>query len=436
MTIVERVRELGDIDKMALCAQLYAEENRRMGRELKQLREQLAALQGRGPGEQLALQLVRETEQRAKLERKLFGESSERRRNALEREENKERAPQRGHGPTKQTQLPTREQVWELPKDECSCPRCGGAMEPLGEETEDSEEVTVVERRYEVVKHRRRKYRCRCNAAVVTTPGPLKLKKGGRYSLAFAILVIAAKYIEHMPYERQRRSMASAGLYVTTQTLWDVAETAATHLEPTYVALFQYTLGADLIGVDETWWRLMGGKSTKRWWVWAVTCENACCYALDPSRSAKTASALLEGFEGVVVCDGYRAYETLAKKRKGLRLAHCWSHVRRKFIESELAYPVESREALAMIGELFLIERAAPVPTGLEGDALERALEKRKALHEQRSTPLLDELKEWCKRQVALPRSTLAKAIRYMLDRWAGLTAFLKDSRIPIHNNH
>ena len=89
-----------------------------------------------------------------------------------------------------------------------------------------------------------------------------------------------------------------------------------------------------------------------------------------------------------------------------------------------------------MIGELFLVERAAPVPTGLEGDEYERALETRQALHEERSRPLLNQLKEWCKRQVALPRSTLAKAIRYMLDRWAGLTAFLEDPRIPIHNNH
>lgn len=436
MTIIERLRELGDVDKFVEYAEFYAEENRRLARELKALREQLAVLQGRGPGEQLALLLVRETEQRAKLAQKLFGDSSERRQRLEGRDEPAERTRQRGHGPTKQTGLKTREQVWALPEDACSCPQCGRTMEPLGDESEDSEEVTVVERRFEVVRHRRKKYRCRCNASVVTAPGPVKLRKGGRYSIDFAVLVMAEKYIRHMPLERQRRAKASKGLVVTTQALWDTLEAAATHLEPTYVALFQYTLGADLIGVDETWWRLMAGGSTKRWWVWAVTCDDACCYALDPSRSAKTAGALLEGYEGVVVCDGYKAYETLAKQRPGLTLAHCWAHARRKFIEAELSYPTESREALAMIDELFMIERTAPVPVALEGDTLETALQIRMRVHELRSRPLLEKLKEWCKRQVALPRSTLAKAIRYMLDRWGGLTAFLSDPRIPIHNNH
>jgi transposase len=37
--------------------------------------------------------------------------------------------------------------------------------------------------------------------------------------------------------------------------------------------------------------------------------------------------------------------------------------------------------------------------------------------------------------QVGLPRSDFGKAVRYMLERWEGLTRFVDDPRIPLDNN-
>ena len=70
------------------------------------------------------------------------------------------------------------EQLHELPEDARDCPVCGGTMEEMGGQTEDAEEISVVERRFVVVRQQRRKYRCRCNACVVTAPGPPKLQPG------------------------------------------------------------------------------------------------------------------------------------------------------------------------------------------------------------------------------------------------------------------
>jgi hypothetical protein len=38
----------------------------------------------------------------------------------------------------------------------------------------------------------------------------------------------------------------------------------------------------------------------------------------------------------VAICDGYKVYDVLAREREGsdLTLAHCWAHVRRKFVEA------------------------------------------------------------------------------------------------------
>ncbi len=45
----------------------------------------------------------------------------------------------------------------------------------MGDQSEDSEEITVVGVEYKILKHRRQKYRCRCNEQVMTAPGPSKL---------------------------------------------------------------------------------------------------------------------------------------------------------------------------------------------------------------------------------------------------------------------
>ena len=49
----------------------------------------------------------------------------------------------------------------------------------------------------------------------------MKLFEGAQYSVGFAVEVGSDKYDEHMPLERQVRSMAHDGLIIDSQTLWD-----------------------------------------------------------------------------------------------------------------------------------------------------------------------------------------------------------------------
>ncbi|MBU1702547.1 MAG: hypothetical protein KJ831_20580, partial [Candidatus Eisenbacteria bacterium] len=61
--------------------------------------------------------------------------------------------------------------------------------------------------RFALVQYKRKKYRCRCNANIVTAPAPVKLRPGNRYSLDFAVEVASEKYLEHNPLDRQCRKM-------------------------------------------------------------------------------------------------------------------------------------------------------------------------------------------------------------------------------------
>jgi transposase len=340
-----------------------------------------------------------------------------------------------------QPALPTVEMVHELAAADQICPQCGGTLREMAGQSEDAEEITVVERRFVVVTHRRKKYRCRCNGCVETAPGPLRLAarpdvRGRRYAPEFAVEVAIGKYLDHAPLERQARVMSREGLTIESQTLWDQIDALAQVLQPTYEALRRHVLAAPVVGADETWWRLLNGPERPRWWAWSLTAADAVTYMILESRSQEAARRVLDGYRGIVIADGYGAYDALARAGPGFTLAHCWAHVRRKFVEAEPHYPGPCGEILALIGQLYAVERAAPaVGPDAPETARAAALARRGQLRREQSVPVVATIRAWAQQQRALPESGLGKALAYMLGLWRGLTRFLEDPRIPLDNN-
>jgi transposase len=421
-----------DPEILRQMAQLLVRENERLHERLATLTIENARLKGQSEPEQLALELGHLREQVNRLQAQLYGASSERR--AKESADADAPAPRRGHGPTPQTRLRMEPELITLATEDRTCSTCQGELQPIKGVTEDSEAVTVIERQFVLKKLMRQKYRCACNIGVTTAEAPPKVIVGGRYTLEFAVHVAIEKYLMHMPLDRQRRGMERLGLEITTQTLWDQIEALARLWQPVYELLRHYIVGDDVIGVDETWWRLMDGSSSKQWWAWSLTCPSAVFYRIAPSRAAKLASALIDGFGGTIVCDGYKAYETLAKERSDVRLALCWSHARRKFVEAEPNYPV-CKDAIELIGKLFEIDRDTADPALLVGDAKLAATDARTLARSERAPPILEDLRTWALAQRGLPKSGLRKATDYLLGHWKSLTTFLDDPFVPLHNN-
>jgi transposase len=431
--------QIRDLDVMRQIAVLLQRENEKLHAKVDTLLTELATL--RGGGDATAEQLAFLQELLARRERKLFGPSSERRPQP-KAEEPAAPTPRRGHGPTRQLNLPTTEVVHELPRDEQTCPQCGKPLKEWRGQTEDSEEITVVERRFVLVKHQRKKYRCACNGCVQTAPAPPRLAtrpdvRGNRYSPEFAVEVAINKYLDHAPLERQARVMSREGLMIESQTLWDQLDALATVLQPTYEALRAYVLTAPVIGADETWWRLLGGPEKKRWWAWSVSRDDAVTYTILESRSQAAARHVLNGYRGIVVADGYGAYDALARAGPSFTLAHCWAHVRRKFVEAEPHYLEPCAEILRLIGELYAVERRFPDADVGTDEALQAAArELRATARREHSAPIIAAIRAWAHRQHgALPESSLGKAIAYMLGLWPGLIRFLDDPRIALDNN-
>lgn len=63
--------------------------------------------------------------------------------------------------------------------------------------------------------------------------------------------------------------------------------------------------------------------------------------------------------------------------------------------------------------------------------------EARQALREQKSRPLIEQLRAWLDKSLAqvVPKSALGKALHYLNGQWPRLTRFLDDGLIPLDNN-
>jgi hypothetical protein len=150
-------------------------------------------------------------------------------------------------------------------------------------------------------------------------------------------------------------------------------------------------------------------------------------YVYAPDRKSDRPLQHLQGFSGVLQVDGYAGYGALASTG-AVELAFCWAHWRRKFYEIAQAgnAPIAT-EALARIAAIYAIE----------AEIRGQQAEARHAARQQRTKPLVEELKTWLERQLAAvsQKSTIAEAIRYGLGRWDGLVRFLDDGRIEVDSN-
>ena len=150
-------------------------------------------------------------------------------------------------------------------------------------------------------------------------------------------------------------------------------------------------------------------------------------YVYAPDRKSERPITHLEAFRGVLQVDGYAGYRKLAD-RGDVRLAFCWSHVRRGFYELDVSgsAPI-ANEAIERIAALYSVEK----------DIRGRSDEERRTVRQQKSRPIIAALEQWLRANLNLisQKSKLATAIRYALSRWGGLTIFIEDGRIELDNN-
>lgn len=324
--------------------------------------------------------------------------------------------------------------------DDTDCPCCRAPMHVIGEET--SQRLDVIPAQFRVIVTHRPRYGCRaCEEAVVQAPAPERLIKAGLPTEAMVASVLVAKYAWHLPLYRQAQMLLAQGLDIKRSTLALWVGYAAAELKPVYLRLRELILSAGKIAVDETIAPVLdpGRGRTKQGYFWAVARDDrpwggtdppAIAYRYAPGRGAVHGLKLLEGYRGIVQCDGYAAYKSIATHAPGetITLAFCWTHLRRRFYDIAKGgdAPIAS-EALERIAALYAIEKA------IRG----RSAEERRRVRQDKSKPLVASLRTWFEQQLAhvSAKATIAEEIRYGLNHWDGLIRFLDDGRIELDTN-
>lgn len=109
---------------------------------------------------------------------------------------------------------------------------------------------------------------------------------------------------------------------------------------------------------------------------------------------------------------------------------NCMFHARQYFIKAANGFPDEVKKVLDLIGTVYKHDARAKAD-GLDSHA-------RRAYHREHSTPVMKHLKAYLlgldRARLVEPNSSMGKASRYMLNRWQGLTAFLRIPGAPLDN--
>ena len=361
------------------------------------------------------------------LERLAFGKRSERTRTgtstpaASAPQASKQKEAQRGHGPREQPDLPVQEELHLLDEADQCCPKCGDLLEAMGEQVEQSEVIDSIPARYVLRRIKRQKYTCRCCGHIESALGPEQLPGERRYTPEFSAHVAQQKYGMHMPLSRQVEQMRTLGLRIDSQTLWDRLDTLATHLEPSYLALRGQILSQEVVGIDESEWRLLG-KGRQKWPIWALRSEQAVFYQIRQSKGAQDVLELLEGFTGWAVSDGATCFVSAEKKARSWRAGRCLAHVRRKFVQAQQDFP-EAQEAVELIGLLYATEERIK-----QGEI--EANQGRAQIGRG-----LTWLEAWCTQVECLPESKLGKALGYCLRQMKYLKEVGEHPELWLDNN-
>ncbi|MFU1519960.1 IS66 family transposase [Vreelandella alkaliphila] len=333
-------------------------------------------------------------------------------------------------------ELPRVEVVHELPDNTCHCHDDGTTLKVIGEEV--SEELHVVPARIEVIRHVRRKYACpTCEEGISTAPVPAKLLPKSNASATLLAYIATAKYQDALPLYRQSQIFARHGAEIPRNTLARWMVQVGERITPLIDTLRQHLLNAPLIHMDETTLQVnqetdRSASATSYMWVQrgGPPGQHVVLFDYASSRAGRVPIELLDDYAGRLLTDGYEGYAEVVRQN-GITHAGCWAHARRKFVEAQKMQPKgktgKADWALNQIRKLYGVEKQAKT---FEPDA-------RQALRDQKSRPLIDQLRTWLDKSLAqvLPKSALGKALHYLDNQWPRLTRFLDDGLIPLDNN-
>jgi transposase len=306
---------------------------------------------------------------------------------------------------------------------------CGEQKKEIG--TEKTEQVDYVPASFKVIEHVVHAFACKkCQEGVVGGKRPAQILSGGKATEGLIAQVSVAKYADHLPLHRQVQIYAREGVDLSSSSMGRWLDASAEAMKPIYERMHELILQSRVVQADESPVLFIDkkreAKKGKTGYVWVLYGDADHPYTyfdFQPDRCAERARAILKGFSGILLTDGYGGYEWYER----LQSASCNVHNRRYF-EKALKYDKKrAGTVLALYTELYKIEE---LNKGLDE---EQILEVR----QRESVPLMNQMKELLQswQIVTPPKTPLGIAINYGLARWDKLCRFTEYGFIKLDTN-
>ena len=370
-------------------------------------------------------------EQIINIKNKIFGKSSEKSEKKPSSDKTKKESRKRILLPSERyPNIDVIEKIVELDKvPTCRC--CSKEMKDSGL-TEDSEYLTVIPRRYFIVQQKRVKYRCSsCQEHLITTPAIPKIKAGSSYSDEMVVDVALSKYCDLIPIERYVQMADRGGVKgLPANSLIEGTHNLAEFLGPVYKKIKDEVMNSKVIHADETPHRMLEGDKKSNWYLWGFSTNNASYFETHDTRSGSVAADIIKtsACEYLMsdVFSGYAKAVTdsnVYRKENGIfpiTNIYCNAHARRKFKESSQSFKEESAFFIWCFEKIYRLEKLKNFKDRRDWQRLYYRAMERFSLKIRSSYS---------------SKSSLVKAINYLLNNFIELTYFLKHEDLPIDNN-
>ena len=296
--------------------------------------------------------------------------------------------------------------------------------------------------------YERERLRCALCGEVFTAPFPDGVN-AEKYDARAAAMIALLKYGSGLPFNRIERLQGSLGVPLPASTQWGVIDDAGRSLRVVFEALVDYAANGDVLHNDDTSMRILALKNVP------PSEEDG----IDPNRTGIFTSGIISEREGRKIAlfftgrkhAGENLAEVLSRREPDLEppiqmadalsrnlpkefevlLANCLVHGRRNFVNVVENFPDEVRRVLEDLKKVYQFDALARERNLTRAARLE--------LHQQKSKPVLEELKKWLNGEIeekrVEPNSGLGRAITYLNNHWEKLTLFLKVPGAPLDNN-
>lgn len=290
------------------------------------------------------------------------------------------------------------------------------------------------------------KLRCAICEIIYTAPLPEGVGDK-KYDANFIAMLMINKYFMAVPLYRQDRLQNHLGIPLPASTQWDLMVAHEGMLKALYKSLSQDAANGTALCYDDTSVKIMSeikaAKTAKKSEKSQHTCfttgivslhedHRTYLYITDNRTAGRCIAEIMALRDAnldppIMMCDALSANIPQGISEDLYIVCFCLVHARRQFYELPNGYDDVSDKVIGLIGTIY----------DHESHTKGYSREKRLAYHQEKSGPVMAELKAYLEEQKLEfePNSIAGKAIDYILNRWTELSQFLRYPDAPLDTN-